>query len=79
MPGSYYLLGKKIVDKLSGIQMTIPITDENSHHANNRPFNYWTTYDHSNTRLVRFLDPHSTAKINNFGLVKQVYAQSQKH
>ena len=30
MPSSYYLPGKKIVDKLSAIQITIRITDQNS-------------------------------------------------
>ena len=28
MPGTYYLPGKKIVDKLSAIQITIRITDQ---------------------------------------------------
>ena len=33
------------------------------HHLNNRPFNYQTTFDNLNTRLVWHLDPHCTSKV----------------
>ena len=56
MPGSYYSPGKKIVDNLSTIQITIKITDlliqYSDHLSNNRPFDYCTTFDHLNTGLV---------------------------
>ena len=32
-------------------------------HLNNGPFGDWTTFDHLNTRLVRYSDPHCTLVI----------------
>ena len=33
------------------------IVQYSDHHSNNKPFNYGTTFDHSNTRLVLYSDP----------------------
>ena len=51
--------------QMSSIQMVGWYTDHHSNtgpvfkwHSNNGPFGDWTTFDHSNTRLVQYLDPH---------------------
>ena len=62
MAGSYYLASKWIIaDNLSAIQITIQVFRlPFDHPSNNRPFNNWTTFDHLNTRLVGYSDPHCT-------------------
>ena len=53
---------EKIVDKLSAIRtpfkLLTKIDGYSDHHSNNRLFSCRTTFDHSNTRLVQYSDPH---------------------
>ena len=61
MHSSYYLLDKQVVNKLSAIEIKIWIKDKiawySDHHSNNRTFDYRTTFDQFNPRLVLYSDP----------------------
>ena len=59
------------VIQMSDIQMVVWYSDHHSNtglvfkwHSNNWPFGDRTTFDHSNTRLVQYSDPHFIAKTN---------------
>ena len=50
---NFYLFGVH----MSGIKMVVQYSD---HHLNNGPFGDLTTFNHSNTQLVRYSDPNCT-------------------
>ena len=43
---------------LTGYEKNEQIVWYSDQHSNHRPFDYQTTFDHLNTRLVRYSDPH---------------------
>ena len=52
------------------------LSDQN---LNNRPFNYLTTFDHFNTRLVRYSDPHCSGTIKTQTFTKKTGTNSVIH
>ena len=62
---AFFVSLEKPVWRPKGRQLSKFIIQYSDHHLNTRPFDYQTTFGHSNTRLVRYSDPHSTRMLSH--------------